>query len=257
MSWIGTAVRIAAGQALRNGNQQASKKYLGTLSMTDYRDMIRILRQVDKEYLATLRKNIRKVAKPVQKGIAGTIPKTPPTSGIHVKDPKRTVSGFAPMVVPGRLTWGSNVQNGGIKANHVGFEFTKQKTWRKVGRLGRISIARLVVDNAGTVMADMAGRSKKWINKRPYTRPYLYSRSTTSTGKYGSEGQFITVRRHRINGQGVGMIRALDKGKNVQQGKASRWVWPTVDKYSDKTRMEVVKLLDDANRHLTERLKTR
>jgi hypothetical protein len=216
------------------------------ITITDYRDLIRELRAVDPEYAKTLKANFKRIARPMRQGIARAIPKSAPTSGIHIKDPRRTVSGFKPVVVPGRLSWGPNAQNGGIAAKHTIVEPSKQKSWRKVKRLGELSIVRVAVDNAATVMADMAGRSRNWINKKPITRPYLYSRG-------GNQG----VRQHRVNGQGIGMIKALDRGKAVQQNKASRWIWPTAEKHKEKVTIEVIVLLKDANKYLNERLKTR
>jgi hypothetical protein len=216
------------------------------ITITDYRDLIRELRTVDPAYARTLKANFKRVARPMRQGIAKAIPRQPPTSGVHIKDPRRTVSGFKPVVVPGRLSWGPNAQNGGIPAKHTVVEATKQQSWRKVKRLGELSIVRVSVDNAATVMADMAGRSRKWINKKPMTKPYLYSRG-------GTQG----IRQHRINGQGKGMIAALDRGKGVAQNKASRWIWPTAEKHKEKVTIEVVVLLRNANKHLNERLKTR
>ena len=255
MSIVGLAARaVAASLALRD----IEKKNLdtGEVWITDYRDLMRELRKVDRAYAVKLKRDFKRVGKPIQQGIRGTIPKYAPTSGIHVRS-RMSVSGFAPRVVPGRLTWGANPQNGNVPANNAVIQNTKQKDWKKAGRFGKMSVTRIAVDNAATVMADMAGRSKKWLNKKPYTRPYLYSQSTPSTGKYGTQRSLIRTRKHLINGQGIAMIKALDRGKNVQQGKASRWVWPTANKYLPQTKIEIQRLLDQANNHLNERLKTR
>lgn len=256
MSLLGMIGRAAAG-AVVTGDNEKQNLAVGEVWITDYRDLMRELRKVDSAYASRLKRQFKRVGKPIEKGIKGTIPKKPPTSGIHKLDPKRNVSGFAPKVVPGRLSWGGNIQNGGIAANHTEIQATKQKDWRKAGRFGQLSITRVAVDNAATVMADMAGRSKKWINKKSVTRPYLYSRSVSSTGKYGTQQQLIRMRQHRINNQGIGMIKALDRGRNVQQGKASRWIWPTAERYLPQTKIEIQRLLDEANKYLNERLKTR
>lgn len=247
MSFLGLLGRVAAGQAVRatikgDGRQLQA----GEVWITDYRDLLRELRKVDGAYAARLKRNMKRIAKPMQAGVKGTIPKKAPTSGIHKRDPKRVVSGFKPVIVPGRLSWGANFQNGNVRANNVLIQATKQKTWRKVGKFGKMSILRLAVDNAATVMADMAGASRQWINKKPRTRPYLYSRNGV-----------VGLRQHRINNQGLGMISALNRGHKVQQGKASRWIWPTAEKYSEKTKMEIDAVLTEANRYLNERLKTR
>jgi hypothetical protein len=258
MSFITGLARAAGAASLFGGkSNQPTSLNLGEVWITDYRDLLRELRKVDAVYARQLKSKMKQYAKPMQQGVKKAIPRKPPTSGIHKLDAKKRVSGFKPIVVPGRLSWGSNTQSGNIPANNVVIEHTKQKTWRKVGRFGKLSLFRLSVDNPATVMADMAGRSRKWINKKPRTRPYQYSRGATQTGKYGTKAQIIVMRQHRINNQGKGMIEALNRGSGVRQGKASRWIWPTAEEYSLQTKLDIDALLTEANRHLNERLETR
>jgi hypothetical protein len=97
------------------------------------------------------------------------------------------------------------------------------------------SIARLRVDNAAVVMADMAGKTGKWVNKKSRTNEYQYSRSKTG------------VRRHRINNQGRGMIRAL-------AGKSSRFVWPAAEKSMPMVRVRVTHSLQKAYTIINQRM---
>jgi hypothetical protein len=208
------------------------------LYITDYRDLIRELNKVQPGLAKQMQKDFKDIAKPVQSAVKSGIPLNPPTSGVHKRVPQRTVSGFYPRVVPGRLTWGANSQNGSKSPRSVKIETpSAAKAARAMKRAGVnvSSIARLRVDNAAVVMADMAGKTGKYIDKRKRTNEYKYSRSATGT------------RRHKINGQGRGMIRALGS-------KASRFVWPAAEKAVPKTfvqsRRSLQKAYDAINRKM-------
>jgi hypothetical protein len=189
------------------------------LYLTDYQDLIRELNRVQPTLIKQMQKDFKLIAKPVQSAVKNAIPTAPPTSGIHKKRPQRTVSGFYPRVVPGRLTWGANTQNRNKPVKSVLIETpsaAKAARAMRRAKVGAASIARLRVDNAAVVMADMAGKSGKYINKRKQTSEYSYSRSASGS------------RKHRINNQGRGMIRALS-------GSSSRYVWPAAERAVPQT----------------------
>jgi len=184
------------------------------LYITDYQELIREMKRIQPSLVTSLQNDFKRIAKPVQNNVENAIPLTPPTSGIHRKRPNSSVSGFYPRVVPGRLTWGANSQNKNIPVRSVKIEQPNAyKARRNMSRnkTNTSSIVRLRIDNPAVVMADMAGRSGAWINKRKITNEYKYSRSRSG------------VRRHKINNQGIGMIRGL-------HSRASRFVWPAADK---------------------------
>jgi hypothetical protein len=200
------------------------------LYITDYNDLIRELNRVQPTLVKQMQKDYRKIAKPVQIAVKNGIPSTPPTSGIHAKRPNSSRSGFYPVAVPGRLTWGANYQNKNKAVKSVLIQTpsaSKARRGMTKFKTTSFSIARLNVDNAAVVMADMAGKSGKYINKRPRTREYDYSRS--KTGK----------RTHKINNQGRGMIRALG-------GKPSRFAWPSAEKALPKAKAESKVVLQKA-----------
>jgi len=200
------------------------------LYLTDYNDLIRELNRVQPTLVKGLQKDYRKIAKPVQSAVKTGIPVAPPTSGIHRKTPQRTRSGFYPVVQPGRVTWGANYQNKSKPVRSVLIETpsaSKAPRTMKRFKTGSFSIARLRINNAAVVLADMAGATGKDIDKYSETREYDYSRSRT--GK----------RRHRINGQGRAMIKALG-------GKASRFTWPSAEKALPKAKGEVKVVLQKA-----------
>ena len=259
MAWFAAFARVAArsavSHAIMGGGQQAPKP-MGYLAFTDYKDLIAELRKIDPRYANELRRNFKRIAAPLRSAVSKAIPKTHPTSGIHVRGSKN-VSGFKPVVVPGRLSWGANPQNGNIRPQHTVVRLTKQKSFKKLAQYGQMSIVKVEVDNAAVVMADMAGRSKKWINKKAITRPYRYGGGGGQTGKYGTKADLITMRQHRINGQGIGMIKALNRGRGVQKADASRWIWPTALQRLPDVQARIADSVRAANRLINERMKTR
>lgn len=210
------------------------------LYITDFQELSRELRSIQPSLVNQMQADFKRIAKPVQTDVKQGIPISPPTSGIHKKRPQNTVSGFTPRVIPGRLTWGANSQNNSTPVRSVKIETPSATKARKALRKGNgvASIARLRVDNAAVVMADMAGRSGKYVNKRPITREYKYSRSASG------------VRRHRINGQGRAMIRALDS----RHGKSSRFVWKAADKSVGKVQKETRIVLEKAYAKINRKL---
>jgi hypothetical protein len=217
---------------------------VGYLALTDYRDLIAELKKIDPKYATALKRDFKKIASPMRTAVSRAIPKTHPTSGVHVQGAKN-VSGFKPVVVPGRLSWGANAKNGNIQPRHTVIRLTKQKSFRKIGQYGQISIVKVEVDNAAVVMADMAGRVKKY-NRNPMTREYEYS-----------QRGIRVMRKHRVNGQGVGMVKALNRGKGILKGDASRWIWPTANKHLPDVRYQINDTIRRANRLINERMKTR
>jgi len=206
--------------------------------LTNYEELIRELNRVQPTLIKQLQKEYREIAKPVKLAVQNAIPLNPPTSGIHKKKPQNAISGFYPRVIPGRLSWGANAQNRAKPNRSVLIQtpsLAKAKRSIRYNKMSASSIARLKVDNAATVMADMAGSSGKFINKRTRTNEYKYSRSKSG------------VRRHKVNNQGRGMIRAL-------HGKGSRFVWPAADKsiplIRPKVRSSLQKSYDIINRRM-------
>ena len=245
--------RSAVIHSLFSKDQKPSP--VGYLALTDWRDLIRELNKVDKAYAAAMKRDFKKIASPMRSAVSRAIPKSAPTSGVHVRGAKN-VSGFKPVVVPGRLSWGANAQNGNIQPRHTVIRLTKARSFKKIGQYGQMSIVKVEVDNPAVVMADMAGRVKKY-NSKSITRPYRYGGGAGQTGKYGSKAQLITMRQHRVNGQGVGMVKALNRGQGVLKGDASRWIWPTANRQLPTVRYQINDVLRKANKFLNERMKTR
>jgi hypothetical protein len=185
--------------------QYVTKGGRSGLYLTDYNDLIKELNRVQPTLVKQLQRDYRKIAKPVKTAIQNVIPLTPP------------LSGFTPKTQPGRVTWGANYQNKNKDIKDILVQTPSPKKAPRTfsrNKTDVASVGRLMVQNAGVVLADMAGRTGNDINKYAFTREYDYSRSRT--GK----------RKHRVNGQGRIMINRLNKrlGRN-----ASRFIYKGVD----------------------------
>lgn len=94
-------------------------------------------------------------------------------------------------------------------------------------RRQRTETVKIIMTNAGVQIADLAG-SRNEIKRSGTTRAY-------------AKGNVIM--RHRLNGQGQFMIEALSQ---TGRGKASRYIYPAVDKYEERIRMEIDKTIESA-----------
>lgn len=181
------------------------------VAFTDVRPMIQILGQIDKGHVVALKAESRQIAKPVEDAIKRGIPASPP------------ISGMTPKVVPGRLTW-----NTGVPANKTSIQMPRLAVKRKFN-----SIARVMTHSAALAVADMAGRSRRAMNRYEFTREYAYSKSPTG------------YRKHRITSNGSRkFIESLDSGRGVKKGSASRFVWPSAEKALPLARYKMVGVLN-------------
>lgn len=189
------------------------------IMITDYRDLMTALKGLEGEVLKEFFKGAKDIAKPVQAGIKKSIPLRAPLSRM------RPAAGG----IPGRLTWGT-----GKPARSATIVASRPKAAFK-GK--RISIVKIVVKSPATIMADMAGKSRAYVNKKAMTEPYAYTR--TLRGKFGSVRKLRTVRRHKINGQGNAMINKLGS-------QPSRYVYPGAEATFGDAVREFDRYLGDA-----------
>lgn len=175
--------------------------------MSDYREMLKVIRKVEPTLMRKLKTRIREVAAPAQSAVKQNIPQTAPLSGMI------------------RVHHGTKTWNYGSPARTVLIDV---KNNIRPNKKGFRTLGRLRVNSVGTVISDMAGRSGAHIDKWTATRPYMY--------RYYRNGQAIDAPRvHRINGQGRRMIDKL----NERNGKASRFAWPAFEKAQPEIRAKV------------------
>ena len=179
--------------------------------VSNYYNLIKVLRETDKELLAEFRKKAKDIGKPVRDSIKTAIKPTPPLSGMRGR------------IVPGRTAWGV-----GKPAKSALIRLRNPRRFQKAKRLSLLSI---VVGSPGTVIADMAGKTNSFTNKKPLTPVYAYSRA---------KGGF---RLHRINGQGKEMIKKLNLRLNNKG--ASRIIWPAAEKALPDAREQFQIAVDD------------
>lgn len=201
----------------------------GELSVTDYRRLQRELRKID--LVKPLRADIVKISAPLVKAIKKEIPTNSRAPLSHMSKEINKI---------GRLRWGGN------KPSNSAVLSTKLPTRKSAA----LSLAKVVVGSAATVMADMAGKSNKYTNMRPYAKGYGNNAVVVPTGKYaGQMGYRYNLynpktgetsyrgRIHKINNQGKRMIERLGRAP-------SRYVYRAADRSLPEVRKEMNNTLD-------------
>lgn len=162
------------------------------IQITDWRFLVRETRKIDPNLIEKFKKNAKKIGRPVERAIKGGIPNRAP------------IRGMQPKVVPGRMTWGAVVKP----------KETELKVDTRMRKKGR-SIVSVWVQSPAVAMADMAKN--------------LGNRDGRLTNYYEYSGAPEGYRQHRVNGQGSGMVKALNKSK-LRSSKPSRMVYPSAEK---------------------------
>jgi hypothetical protein len=182
------------------------------IAITDWRFLIRATRKIDPALVEKFRKNAKRIGRPVEKAVQSGIPNRFP------------ITGMQPKTIPGRMTWGTVIP---AKAT----ELQVDTRMRKKGR----SIVSVWVNSPATAMADVANQLGKRDGR--LTREYDYSRSPT--GK----------RRHRVNGQGSGMVVALNKA-GLKRKEPSRIVWPSAEKALPAVNAQMYNLIRETSNRI-------
>lgn len=177
------------------------------IAITDWRFLIRSTRKIDPALIETFKKNAKRIGRPVERAVQ---------AGISNRFPIR---GMEPKVIPGRVTWGTKVA---AKTT----ELRVDTRMRKKGR----SIVSVWAMSPAVAIADVANQLGKRDGK--LTKSYKYSRSATGE------------RQHRVNGQGSGLVVALNKAK-LKKSDPSRIVWPSAEKALPAVNVEMNLLIDN------------
>lgn len=209
------------------------------LEITNYNEIYRTLLKIDKVYLRELRKDFKKIGKPVQASIRKAIParNKPPLSGMK-------------QVHFGRLAWGTTYAGGGDKpktAKSVLIQTPNTRS-KKARKAGEISILRLQIGAPGTVLFDMAGRRNNTRARRGLTPEYDYM--------YTIGGQKVPGRRrHRV--VPYNFANGLSKSKGRLQFTASRIVWPAAEKALPQARQKMAEAIRAANNKINAELRSK
>jgi hypothetical protein len=169
--------------------------------VTDIRQMQRKLKEIDPDLRKQLLRDAKEVGSKAATIIERAIPQVSPLRASNSR---------------GRLGWETQVNNKGqrLAANKTSVQFRTSGS----GRSATTSLVAVKVLAPMTIIADIAGRSGRQINKG--------YRGSGFTREFDRNG--IQVRM-RLNGQGNGMIKKLGSG-------ASRFAWPAL--IQDKPRLE-------------------
>lgn len=200
------------------------------LEITNWNEVMKVLRGIDGDYITGLRKDFKRIAKPVQKKVQRSIPSKskPPLTNMR-------------QVWFGRLAWGSTW--GGIGGSSpkpaqsvlIQLPNTRKKKYRD---LERVPIVRLQVGSPGTVLYDMAYRRNGTKGRKGLTPEYDYIYRTAT-------GPVPGKRRHRV------VPGAFRKGIMKSTGKtASRIVWPAAESALPQFTNEARTVIYNINRRI-------
>ena len=186
----------------------------GDILATDVRAMQKRLKEIDKDLRKQLLREAKAPAVPIQKAVKAAIPASSPL-------------GRSRPSVNGRMVWGGPTARGTkTPANTVKIQF------RTAGSKTTdvTSLVALKVTSPLTIISDMAGSSKNFMNAG-------YKGSGVTREYNVSRGGVTFKRKHSLAGQGYGMLKKLG-------GKASRYVWPAAESKIPQARLEIQKVLD-------------
>lgn len=214
-----------------------------SMRITDYRDLMRALNKVEPGLSKKVRANARRVAEPLRREIKAGIPKTAPLS--------KPLKGGGMVTPIGRLSWGR-----GKPADSAVFDTRAPRKMKD-----KTSLIKIKVGSPATVMADMMGRSGRWINAKSIATGTKSNSATyvTRDGRviegyrytyHTKQGAVIGGRQHRIRNQGRGLIKALGS-------QGSRWVWKSAERGLPAAKRAVSQVMQDAIVLVNESLRTR
>lgn len=204
--------------------------YKTEIEFSNLRLLIKTIKEIDKRYIGEFYAKAKEIAKPVQAAIIKAIPSSYPVRGMRAKSQR------------GRLAWnvGKRAKSVVIRTNRT----VRRKSSFAQGKINTYPIVQVVAQSPAVVLADMAGKTNKYTNKKPRSRKH----------EINLFGRGVVERTYKMNGQGIALINALAGGKGVLSSKPSRWFWPSALKalpQASKAMQELIsKLHAVANKEL-------
>lgn len=189
------------------------------LTMADIKKLQRDLKEIEPQLLRDMRKEIKNIAKPIERRIKSNIPSRPPMSGmggvVKYKNGSYAIN-------EGRLRWdgqGLNPTTGKLTKNYQPDKTTISAAGKSSGRSLTTPLVKVIMQSAPVSMVDMAGR----VNRgRPRSREY------TVRLRNGE----LQRRRHKVTTQGRQFMANLS-------GSASRFGWPALESQIDAVAREI------------------
>ncbi len=204
------------------------------LEITNWAETLKLLKELDSDYIVTLRKQFKQVGNEAAKVVKRRIPgkSKPPLSGMR-------------QVWFGRLAWSTTW--GGVgsesprpsKSVLVQLPNTRRKKYRE---MEKAPIVRLQVGSPGTVLFDMAGRANYAKGRKGLTPEYDYI--------YRVNGRTVPgKRKHRV------VPGAFAKGlAKSGYGRASRIVYPAVESAMPKVTYQMKTVIFAVNQRIQTKL---
>ncbi len=246
--WAGTSAKstIAIGNfnALTELNANNSK---ATVSLADLKALEQQLKEFGPDALKRFKRNARQLGTPARDalrsvyrsvGIAGPLGRP--------NRPGRRYDKMATNYNHARLSYerGFVVANSsrGIDVNYKNRSEGKALQQLKTAQDGTISIVRLLVKAPAFIVADMAGKSNRKRMNSGVVREY-------TTNLFGGPRVVATEKMRAVTPARVEArtkwLQALDRqAHNRRQNKASRYAWPTMEKYMAKHKINAAALIN-------------
>ena len=183
----------------------------GDFSVQDIRELQKRLKAIEPRLRTELVRDVKRIARPMESDIKANIPSIAPLSGM-AKD-------------RGRLGWGV-----GVPANKTLIQFRTSGG----GKSLTTSLVRVKVSSPATVLADMAGRSGRYVGE----------------GRRNDNASASEKRRNSSPAKGAKFIESLNRALG---SGASRMAWPAAEKSRDAVRVAIEQVLRQAYDRINQR----
>ena len=183
----------------------------GDFSVQDVREIQKRLKAIEPRLRTELVRDVKRIARPMESDIKSNIPSIAPLSGM-AKD-------------NGRLGWGV-----GVPANKTLIQFRTSAG----GKSLTTSLVRIKVSSPATVLADMAGRSGRYVGE----------------GRRNDNASASEKRRNSSPAKGAKFIESLNRALG---SGASRMAWPAAEKSRDAVRVAIEQVLRQAYDRINQR----
>ncbi len=212
-----------------------------------------ILRETGPKALTDFKKNARQIGKPAQKALV-SVYKSVGIMG-PLGAPRRIGRKYDKMATEykrARLSYMSGFLEAntsrGIDVNYKNRSEGKALSQLKTAKDGTISIVRLKVKSPALIVADMAGKSgKARLGSGRLVREYTTNLFGRGVVEATDRMRMMTPAREVAKTK---WLQALDRqAHNRRQSRASRYAWPTMERYMPQHKANVTSLL---NRTITE-----
>lgn len=256
MGWA----RVGMGAGIPIGNYNHLKELISNdnkavVELSDLKALEKTLIETGPEAFKKFKNNARQLGRPARDALRSVFRSV----GIHgpLGAPRRKGRRYDKMSTNysrGHLSYSRGValagSSRGIDVNYKNRNEGKALRQLQIAKDGTISIVRLSVKAPAFIVADMAGKSNKG-KKAVGDLSREYQTDLFGRGVVTKQHVITPNRRVAIND----WLDALnERAHNRRQGKASRYAWPTMEKYMSKHKTNASVLLNDVIAMMNKRL---